>query len=66
MANVAAILTDAFPASQRGMALGINNIAGITGSFVGLVMGGHPGSYRLGSGVPGVRTLRPIWGDLGV
>jgi MFS family permease len=40
MANAAAILTDAFPARQRGMALGINQIAGIAGMFVGLLLGG--------------------------
>jgi EmrB/QacA subfamily drug resistance transporter len=40
MANSAAILTDAFPANQRGMALGINSVAGIAGSFIGLVAGG--------------------------
>jgi MFS family permease len=40
MANSAAILTDAFPANQRGMALGINQIAGISGQFVGLLLGG--------------------------
>ena len=40
MANSAAILTDAFPARQRGMALGINQIAGISGQFVGLLLGG--------------------------
>jgi MFS family permease len=40
MANSAAILTDAFPAHQRGMALGINQIAGISGQFVGLLLGG--------------------------
>ena len=40
MANAAAILTDAFPARQRGMALGINQIAGIAGQFVGLLLGG--------------------------
>jgi MFS family permease len=40
MANSAAILTDAFPARQRGMALGINQIAGLSGQFVGLVLGG--------------------------
>ena len=37
MANSTAILTDAFPADQRGMALGINMVAGIAGSFIGLV-----------------------------
>jgi MFS family permease len=39
-ANSAAILTDAFPSSQRGMALGINQVAAIAGSFLGLVIGG--------------------------
>jgi MFS family permease len=40
MANSAAILTDAFPPGQRGMALGINQVAGISGQFVGLLLGG--------------------------
>ncbi|MEY9844293.1 MFS family permease/DNA-binding MarR family transcriptional regulator [Streptacidiphilus sp. BW17] len=40
MANSAAIITDAFPSSQRGMALGVNMVAGIAGSFIGLVLGG--------------------------
>ncbi len=40
MSNSAAILTDAFPAGQRGMALGVNQIAGISGQFVGLLLGG--------------------------
>src|SRR5919206_1647199 len=40
MANAAAIITDAFPPNQRGMALGINNIVGVSGMFVGLVLGG--------------------------
>ena len=40
MANSAAILTDAFPAGKRGMALGVNQIAGISGQFVGLLLGG--------------------------
>ncbi|MBO0868112.1 MAG: MFS transporter [Micromonosporaceae bacterium] len=39
-ANSTAILTDAFPARQRGMALGINQVAAIAGSFLGLVLGG--------------------------
>jgi MFS family permease len=39
-ANSTAILTDAFPANQRGLALGINTIAGIGGSFIGLLVGG--------------------------
>ncbi|MBS2963804.1 MFS transporter [Actinocrinis puniceicyclus] len=40
MANSAAIITDAFPAAQRGMALGVNMVAAIAGSFIGLVLGG--------------------------
>jgi MFS family permease len=40
MANSAAIITDVFPAAQRGMALGVNIVAGIAGSFIGLVVGG--------------------------
>ena len=40
MANSAAIITDAFPARQRGMGLGVNMVAGIAGSFIGLVLGG--------------------------
>jgi MFS family permease len=40
MANSMAILTDAFPVSQRGMALGINQVAALAGSFMGLLIGG--------------------------
>jgi MFS family permease len=40
MANSSAILTDAFPPSERGLALGLNQVAGIAGSFIGLVLGG--------------------------
>ncbi len=49
LANAAAIITDAFPANQRGMALGINNIVGVSGMFVGLVLGGllAPIDWRL-------------------
>jgi len=39
-ANSAAILTDAFPKEQRGFALGINQVAGLAGMFIGLVAGG--------------------------
>ncbi|HVU69069.1 MAG TPA: MFS transporter [Ktedonobacteraceae bacterium] len=39
-ANSAAILTDAFPANQRGLAMGINQIAAILGSVIGLILGG--------------------------
>ncbi|WP_433195608.1 MFS transporter [Nocardia sp. CA-107356] len=40
MANSTAILTDAFPAKQRGTALGINMVAAVAGSFLGLIIGG--------------------------
>ncbi len=39
-ANANAILADTFPSSKRGMALGINQVAALTGSFLGLVVGG--------------------------
>src|SRR5260221_13314617 len=49
-ANSSAILTDAFPQHQRGLALGVNSIAAIAGSFLGLVLGGvlAPINWRLG------------------
>jgi MFS family permease len=49
LANAGAIITDAFPVNQRGMALGINNIVGVSGMFVGLVLGGllAPIDWRL-------------------
>ena len=49
LANAGAIITDAFPANQRGMALGINNIVGVSGLFIGLVLGGllAPIDWRL-------------------
>jgi MFS family permease len=40
MASSAAILTDAFPSNQRGMALGVNMVAAVAGSFLGLLIGG--------------------------
>ncbi|MDB5204345.1 MAG: hypothetical protein JWP09_373 [Candidatus Taylorbacteria bacterium] len=40
MANSTAILVDAFPTEQRGLALGINTIAGLAGQFIGLILGG--------------------------
>jgi MFS family permease len=48
-ANSSAILTDAFPQNQRGLALGVNSIAAIAGSFLGLVLGGvlAPVAWRL-------------------
>lgn len=49
MANSSAILTDAFPANQRGTALGINQAAAFSGTFIGLVLGGvlAPINWRL-------------------
>jgi MFS family permease len=49
MANSSAILTDAFPAEQRGMAMGVNSAAAFSGVFIGLVLGGllAPVSWRL-------------------
>jgi MFS family permease len=48
-ANSAAILTDAFPETERGLALGINMVSAIAGSFIGLVLGGvlAPVAWRL-------------------
>ena len=39
-ANNAAILTDAFPPNERGRAIGINLVAGVSGSVIGLILGG--------------------------
>jgi MFS family permease len=49
IANSAPILTDAFPQNQRGLALGINSLAAISGAFIGLVLGGvlAPVEWRL-------------------
>ncbi len=49
IANSTAILTDAFPEHERGMAVGINQIAAIAGSFIGLILGGllGPIEWRL-------------------
>ncbi len=48
-ANSSAILTDAFPADERGKAMGINGIAAVSGSFLGLILGGvlAPVEWRL-------------------
>jgi MFS family permease len=48
-ANSSAILTDAFPHDERGLALGINSISMVAGSFLGLVLGGvlAPLQWRL-------------------
>jgi MFS family permease len=49
MANSAAILTDAFPPDRRGFAIGINQAAAISGTFIGLLLGGllAPINWRL-------------------
>jgi MFS family permease len=48
-ANSTAILTDAFPPDERGTAMGINGIAAVSGSFIGLILGGvlAPIEWRL-------------------
>jgi MFS family permease len=48
-ANSTAILTDAFPENERGKAMGINGIAAVSGSFLGLILGGllAPIEWRL-------------------
>ena len=48
-ANSTAILTDAFPPDERGKAMGINGIAAVSGSFLGLILGGvlAPIEWRL-------------------
>ena len=46
MASSAALLTDAFPTNQRGFALGINMIAAMAGSFLGIVAGGILASFN--------------------
>jgi len=65
MANSTAILTDAFPPEQRGLALGTNMVAAIAGSFIGLVLGGllGPIDWRLVFliSVP-VGVVGTIWG----
>ncbi len=65
MANTAAILTDAFPPTQRGLALGTNMVAAIAGSFIGLVLGGilGPINWRLvfWVSVP-VGVIGTVWG----
>nr|WP_241895664.1 MFS transporter [Jatrophihabitans sp. GAS493] len=40
MANSTAIIADAFPADRRGFALGVNQVAALAGSFLGLLIGG--------------------------
>jgi MFS family permease len=49
LANASAIVTDAFPEKERGLALSINGVAAISGSFIGLILGGllAPVAWRL-------------------
>jgi MFS family permease len=49
LANSSAIVTDAFPENERGLALSINGVAAISGSFIGLILGGllAPVEWRL-------------------
>ena len=67
MANSNAIITDAFPVEQRGLALGLNQVAGIAGSFLGLIIGGvlGPIDWRLVFlvSVP-VGLFGTVWADL--
>ena len=67
MANSSAILTDAFPANQRGLAMGVNQGAAFSGSFIGLILGGllAPIDWRLIFlvSVP-VGLVGTIWGYL--
>ena len=41
MANSTALIIDAFPPEERGLALGINVVAAIGGQFLGLLVGGQ-------------------------
>jgi MFS family permease len=65
MALSAAILTDAFPSNQRGMALGFNMVAAVAGSFLGLMIGGLLAGWDWRAifwvGVP-IGLLGTVWG----
>jgi MFS family permease len=64
IASSAAILTDAFPSNQRGMALGVNMGAAVAGSFLGLLIGGVLSEFHWQAifwvGVP-IGLLGTIW-----
>ncbi|MEZ0051055.1 MFS family permease [Mycobacterium sp. MAA66] len=64
MASSSAILTDAFPANQRGMALGVNMVAAVAGSFLGLLIGGFLSEWNWKAvfwvGVP-IGVIGTIW-----
>jgi MFS family permease len=67
MANSVAILTDAFPPEKRGMAMGLNQAAAFSGSFIGLILGGvlAPIEWRLVFivSVP-IGLFATVWGYL--
>lgn len=64
MASSSAILTDAFPANQRGMALGVNMVAAVAGSFLGLLIGGFLSEWEWKAvfwvGIP-IGVIGTIW-----
>ena len=60
MANSSAILTDVFPDNQRGMALGVNQAAAFSGTFIGLVLGGAAGPDQLAAHLLGVGADRAV------
>jgi MFS family permease len=64
MASSSAILTDAFPSNQRGMALGVNMVAAVAGSFLGLLIGGFLSEWHWQAifwvGVP-IGIIGTIW-----
>src|ERR1700709_96166 len=64
MASSSAILTDAFPANQRGMALGVNMVSAVAGSFLGLLIGGFLSEWHWKAifwvGVP-IGIIGTIW-----
>ena len=64
MSNSAAILTDAFPIEQRGMALGVNQIAGLSGQFLGPACGRAARDDRLARSLLGQRADRHRRHDL--
>ena len=66
LANSAAIITDAFPANQRGTALGINNIVGVSGMFIGLVLGGLLAPVELAARVPHLGARGAVRHGLGL
>ena len=66
LANSAAIITDAFPANQRGMALGINNIVGVCGHVRRARARRPAGPDQLAAGVPDLGPGRPVRHRLGL